>query len=190
MVSKELHAIILALALSACASGPESVTRSATNLEATETAASAPVKSADGREFVKQGAGDVRSPFTRETVIRLNAIVARSLAAIDEYDANIKSIRASIDASVGASATVEDRSAAEAGVKKVAALYDQAKLAYDDMRGAENDLKSSGEEYNAAILAGMVGFVVDVENELGRAKNDLSRRSNDADQELNEPLAR
>jgi hypothetical protein len=120
------------------------------------------------------GTNEARSPFERETVIRLNAIVQRSLDAINEYDGRRKEIREA--AAVAAAPGADDAARAKAteGISFIDGLYDRAKAAFDDLKVAENDVKTSGEFYNDAILAGMVTFVTKVEVELREEKESLS----------------
>jgi hypothetical protein len=124
----------------------------------------------------KIGGWEGRSPFEGDRVIGLNAIVERTLNVSREYDRNIVGIRAAAEKAAAADATAEDRAAAEDGLKKVAAWYDEAKAAFDDMKRAEADLLASGEYYNPGIFAGMVKFVTDIETELREEKAALAAR--------------
>lgn len=117
------------------------------------------------------GTNEASSPFERETVIRLNAIVQRSLDAINDYDGRRAEILAAADAAAAGDA--EARVKAEEGAAFVRDLHGRAKLALEDLMTAENDVKTSGEVYNAAILAGMVTFVTKVEAELRTASENL-----------------
>jgi hypothetical protein len=114
-----------------------------------------------------------KPPFSRETVIRLNEIVSRSLAAIRAYDGAIGDIRAAADAAGAEDADAAVKKRAAEGLAQVEALYADAAAALSDMRAAVDDLKTGGEDYNDAILAGMVDFVEDVERELGAEKQRL-----------------
>ncbi len=137
-------------------------------------AATGELAASDRSRPVVYGKNEARSPFERETVIRLNAIVQRSLDAINEYDGRRADIIAAADAAAGGD---EDaRVKAKEGEAFVSGLYDRAKLALDDFKTAENDVKTSGEDYNAAILAGMVTFVTKVEAELRTAKESLAEK--------------
>lgn len=127
-------------------------------------------------EFVELGLDQFRSPFTNETVLKLNAIVGRSLAAVKEYDGAINEIQRSIDAARAAGAPDSARAEAKDGLARVARLSDEAKSARDDLRAAEAGLKASGEKYNEVILAGMTAFVVKVDEELRTATKTLSVR--------------
>lgn len=124
-------------------------------------------------EFVALGLEGFSSPFTRETVIRLNAIVGRSLAAIREYDGTIKDVQRAVE---GAGASTKDWDAAHTGIARLKILSREAEAARAEMAVAEAELKSSGEKYNDAILAGMVAFVVKVDDELRGAIEELESR--------------
>lgn len=120
----------------------------------------------------KVGGAEGRSPFVGDRVVKLNAIVRRSLEISHEFD----TVAAGVRAAVATAASGGDRAAAEAGVKTVSDLHDRAKLALDDMSAAEADLKASGEYYDDAILYGMTKFVADIEAELREEKAALQAR--------------
>ena len=105
--------------------------------------------------FVEQGLEQLGSPFTRDTVLRLNAIVARSLSAIEQFD------RARMESGSNGGA---ERSAS---LRTYAELSRQAEQARIDMAAAGRQLRASGEAYNEAILAAMIRFVEDVDEEIG-----------------------
>lgn len=123
--------------------------------------------------FVELGLDGFSSPFSRGTVIKLNEIVARSLAIIQEYDGSIGRIRVSADA---AGTSREKRAEAMKGLAQLKRLSSNAKSARDDMGAAEAALKSSGEKYNDAILAGMIAFVVKVDDELRTAADEIDAK--------------
>lgn len=125
------------------------------------------------RGTVEIGLEHLRPSFTRDTVIRLNAIVARSLATIREYDGEIGELRRSVERAL---ADGSHRSAATAGLEKLGAFEQRSKRALDDMQRAVKKLRASDERYNAAILAGMVDFVEDVESELRHERERLAAR--------------
>ena len=109
---------------------------------------------ADATGFARQELEQLGSPFTRETVLELNAIVARSLAAVEEFDAVRK-----------AGADDADRAAAERR-ETLAALSDRAGRARSDLTAAAARLRDRGEPHNEAILAAMVRFANDVDGEI------------------------
>ncbi len=121
---------------------------------------------ANAERIVKLLPADFKPAFTRDTVIKLNAIVSRSFDAINEYDAIIKGVRNAVAKATTAGMSVGAKPDAEEKVAQINRLYDQAKLALVDMMAAVKELKNSGEEYNKAILAGMIDFVEDVEREV------------------------
>ena len=128
------------------------------------------------RETIEIGLEHLRPAFTRDTVIRLNAIVARSLETIREYDGEIVGLRQAVDSALVDGATPDAHTEAIASLERLGAFEERAKRALHDMRGAVGQLEASGERYNEAILAGMVDFVEDVESELHHERQQLSER--------------
>jgi len=112
--------------------------------------------------FIEQQLVQLGSPFTRETVLTLNAIVARSLSTINAFD----DAREQLDAS--------DRESAAEMLTMFLLLVDQAALARQDMDAAAERLRNSGEPYNEAIFAAMVHFVDDVDEEIRAEIEQLS----------------
>ena len=96
--------------------------------------------------FAEQELDQLASPFTERTVLRLNAVVARSLAVVDRFD--------------------RLRDSPGPGVGPLEELAAEATAARAAMDGAEADLRRSGEPFNEAILAAMAGFVREVEQEV------------------------
>lgn len=109
---------------------------------------------------------DFKPAFTRETVIKLNAIVHRSFDAINEYDSNVRSFRQAVEESTKTDASEEAKEMAQKKLVQLDALMAKSKAALTDMMAAKTELENSDEEYNKAILAGMVDFVEDVEREI------------------------
>jgi hypothetical protein len=118
------------------------------------------------------GGAEGRSPFVGDRVIKLNAIVRRSLDVSREFDKAAPGIRAAVDAAAAGG----DRATAEAGLKAISDFYDRAKSAFDDMAVAEAELKASGEYYDDAIFFGMQKFVADIETELREEKAALAAK--------------
>ena len=107
----------------------------------------APPRAAESApDFSEQELDQLASPFTERTVLRLNAVVARSLAVVDRFD--------------------RLRGAPGSGVEPLEQLAAEATAARTAMDGAEADLRRSGEPFNEAILAAMTGFVREVEQEV------------------------
>ena len=96
--------------------------------------------------------------FTKSTVIKLNAIVSRSLDVINEYDSIIGSAKSN-----SSEMTEQDTAVQFERLRELSVL---SKLILADMLVAEKELKASDEVYNSAILAGMKDFVSDVEREV------------------------
>ncbi|MEM6580940.1 MAG: hypothetical protein AAF699_06695 [Pseudomonadota bacterium] len=109
---------------------------------------------------------DIKAAFERETVISLNGIVRRSLIVIREYDAEINAIRIQHTAAMRQEATEAQRADARANLMKLQSWVGATSLAVRDMNTAVLKLEASEENYNAAILAGMVRFVNTVAEEI------------------------
>jgi hypothetical protein len=174
-MTKLIGVSILMSTLAACVGDGEPSPTVVSQLEedaaANELAAAAP-----DAEFVELGLDQFSSPFTKETVLRLNAIVGRSLAAIREYDGAINAIERSIDAARAEGATKSERAKANDGIAQVARLSVEATAARADLGAAEAALTAGREQYNEVILAGMTTFVAKVDDELRLAKDALSAR--------------
>ncbi len=122
---------------------------------------------ADQKEIVELQPKDFKPAFTRDTVIKLNKIVRRSHALISRYDAIIRDARTAVESN--------DKPAAQKQVAGIKELAQKSTLVLDDMMEAVKELKASGEEYNAAILAGMLDFVEDVEREMNAEQTKLEK---------------
>ncbi|MEM7049121.1 MAG: hypothetical protein AAF604_05655 [Acidobacteriota bacterium] len=107
--------------------------------------------SPESSQFVEQ---ELRSPFTRETVLELNAIVARSLSIIGRFDTARKEF------------ATRPSTAAPQTLETYAALAAEAISARTEMSAANQRLRQSGEPFNEAILAAMIRFVDGVSEEI------------------------
>lgn len=165
-------AVLFLLFLTACGGA-----RQVSSIEVAnpQTTAGAP----EDRELVELGLDDFSSPFSKETVLKLNAIVGRSLAAIKEYDGALPAVQDSVAASLADRRSAGARAKARENIAHVERLADEATDARDDLRAAEEELKASGEKYNEVILAGMIIFVEKVDDELRQAAAELSARLGD-----------
>ena len=114
--------------------------------------------------------------FTRDTVIKLNAIVRRSLNTINTYDSVIKNIRTQVEQASDSEATPQLKQHASHQVAELMQLQQHAEHALADMRAAVKQLKASGEYYNKTLLAGMIDFVEDVEREISAQRQYLARK--------------
>ena len=124
-------------------------------------------QSAQTPATVELGSRDIEAPFERETVVRLNDIVRRSLVAVRKYDAQIEAIRADVFAAERDEMSEHQLADARASLAKLHDLVVEASQALSDMKAAVAELEASDETYNAAILAGMVRFVKTVADEIG-----------------------
>ena len=100
-------------------------------------------------------------------MLRLNAIVQKSLDVIRDYDRDGAECRRLIETASAQGSTAADKRDAAASTEKLAGLSARASAARREMAAAVADLKSGGEKHNEAILAGMVAFVEKVDEELG-----------------------
>lgn len=118
------------------------------------------------REFIELFPSDIRVPFTQETVTKLNAIVRRSYDAINEYDDVVDDVRVSVNKAASDEAVPGLKQRAEEKLGKIILLDKISKNALTDIMAAAQELRSSDEEFNNAILEGMIDFVKDVEREI------------------------
>ena len=137
--------------------------------------ATAPLSTAKDQSATRQHSGgiqeilpdDFRPAFTRDTVIKLNGIVERSYLVISELDQLRGELRGSSlsDASAMARSgrNLNDRQSA-----RIASLHQRSRAALKDMNAAVDQLQAGEEYYNSAVLAGMVMFVNDVEQEVSQ----------------------
>ncbi|TDF36609.1 hypothetical protein EYS14_17975 [Alteromonadaceae bacterium M269] len=126
------------------------------------------------QKFIELLPKDFRPAFTRETVIKLNAIVRRSYDVINQYDSVIAKTYSDAMQASGKEATVQFKSEAKKQVSEIAQLEQRSDAALSDMMDAVKVLKKSGEEYNEAVLAGMVNFVKDVNEEITKKNTELN----------------
>lgn len=113
---------------------------------------------------------DFQPTFTKHTVIKLNAIVSRSLEVINEYDKIINDVRERAESQPK---TSEEKMLVEKEVARIADLSVRSKLVLDELLKAEKALKASGEVYNRTIFAGMMIFVENVEQEISEQSDAL-----------------
>ena len=119
-------------------------------------------------QTVELSRDDFHPAFTKATVIKLNAIVSRSLDVINEYDSIMAEVK-----KINQSAVTEQNLASQIG--DINELSDKSALILSDMLEAEKELKASDEIFNKSILAGMKKFVVDVEREVTTQSLQLSQ---------------
>lgn len=126
------------------------------------------------REFIELSPSDIKPPFTQKTVLKLNAIVRLSYDAINEFDRILEETRSTIsDVANSNDNTVTSTKNAQQKVKKIHELDQVSKSALEDIMSAANKLRNSDEEYNNAILEGMIQFVEEVEKEISQEKTHL-----------------
>ena len=146
-----------------------------TQLQAGELNASE-ARAAEEREFTAIELDAMRPAFAEDTVIKLNAIVRRSLNTANEFTSSVRAIRASVNAAAGEQATEAMKAEALRGIDQINGWHNRALNAQTDMDTAVGELKASSEIYNEEILAGMVKYVNDVERMLRDEGQALSDR--------------
>lgn len=109
---------------------------------------------------------DFKPAFTRDTVIKLNAIVKRSYAVIREYDELTKALEKQKPSTSKTLSAEQLKALVQHKLTVTDSLEKRSKAALADMIQAAKLLKASDEHYNAAVLAGMMTFVKDVEREV------------------------
>lgn len=127
-------------------------------------------------KFVEQGAADVGSPFTKPTVLKLNAIVRKSKNIIDRFDHDVPAIRAAVAAGAKPGAAKAARARATTSLDALATLSERARINLAEMKRAERGVRTSGEKYNDTILSAMVAFCVDVDTELRTEHRQLTAK--------------
>lgn len=115
-----------------------------------------------------------RPPFTRDAVLKLNAIVARAKAELDGYDMKAAGFREAVTA---ARAAPDDRALqakADAAKAELAGMQSRAHKALLDMKAAEAEVRNGTDYYNDVILSAMVYFVEQADKELTESSARLS----------------
>lgn len=118
-----------------------------------------------------------KGEFTDKTIVKLNAIVARSLDSINKYDVIIVEIQELVQ-QAKEQASKKTKSEVQVKVKEIYALAEASALASKDMTAAVEVLKKSGEDYDPNILTGMTRFVERVKNEISSQKQILEESVN------------
>jgi hypothetical protein len=109
---------------------------------------------------------DFRPAFTRETTIKLNAIVKRSYSVINEFDTATKEWETYLSGMDQPASTEATNRFNKDQLMVLKTLNKRSKDVLTEMNRAVDTLKASGEHYNTAVLAGMVKFVKTVDQEV------------------------
>lgn len=141
-----------------------------------EAVQEAPRGAIEGREFSAIESDAMRPAFTEATVIKLNAIVRRSLDTANKFTGSIRAMRASVVAAIVKNASDEEIAAARENLNQIGLWHEEAREAQLEMTAAVEELKASDEIYNEEILAGMIKYVDDVERMLRDEKQTLSEK--------------
>ncbi|NJO13729.1 MAG: hypothetical protein HC870_00190 [Rhizobiales bacterium] len=109
--------------------------------------------------------GSIKPAFERETLQRLNAIMVRAKATIDEYD----QVRPGVEKLVAEAKAAPDDTAKRAKAQKalgdVRALHKQAIAARDELSVEGQKLVDSKQWYDQVVFSGMATFATRVESE-------------------------
>lgn len=127
------------------------------------------------REFVELLPSDIKVPFTQKTVTKLNAIVRRSYNAINAYDDVVDDVRLTVNKATSGEALPNLKKRAKENLEQIVALDETSKKALADIMTAAKELRGSDEEFNSAILEGMIEFVEDVEREINAERVTLEK---------------
>lgn len=126
------------------------------------------VQPESGTNFQELSRENFHPAFTKNTVLKLNAIVSKSLDVINEYDSVMGQVRRV------KKTPIEEQNLSNE-IERINQLSSQSKQILSEMLLAEKALKDSDEVFNRAILAGMVDFVSDVEREVTAQSQLLSQ---------------
>ncbi len=147
--------VLAALLLSAACAQPEAA--AAPEMDAADQLA------ANARKSLLENTGDDRAKpaFTKETVIKLNAIVRRSLDAMDTFDDLVPEL---------ASAKASGDSARAAAITKQMGELEATTIAARAEFATEKEaLLARKEEHNKIVLDAMEQFVVEAPGEIAEA---------------------
>lgn len=128
----------------------------------------------ENRQFGAVEINQMQPFFTQDTVLKLNAIVRRSLTAADAYAEQIKNIRESVATVANADASEEALKLAASGVEKVNEWHSAANAAMKEMDAAAKALRASDEVFNENLLAGMIAYCHKVEAALEKESASLA----------------
>jgi hypothetical protein len=140
------HAIIALALLTSCKAASEMPKTAPTNAEIQAA------KPGDALSPLEKD-GTPKSSFPEGVVVRLNAIMTRSKATIDQFD----KIRPGLE---------QASKSGTADLTELKKLYEEAKLAKADLNAEGQKLLNSRQYYDVVIFSGMANFAEKVEKEL------------------------
>lgn len=110
--------------------------------------------------------GSLKSPFPQDVALRLNEIMRRTKAVIDDFDKQVPQIRKAVENAKGKAVGSPEMVAADEAISKLNAMHMISKnsLAELDKEGAA--LKATKQYYSETIFSGMALFATKVEKEL------------------------
>jgi hypothetical protein len=110
--------------------------------------------------------GSQKSPFPQETALRLNEIMRRTKAVIDDFDKQIPEIRKALENAKGKAANSPEMVAADEAIAKLNAMHAISKNSLAELDKEGTALKASRQYYSETIFSGMALFATKVEKEL------------------------
>ena len=113
--------------------------------------------------------GTVKSSFPPGVVVRLNNIIKKSKAAIDQFDQERPKILAAVNAAKASS----NEKSADAELNKLAMLHKDAVAAKAELSAEGEMLLKTNQYYDNVIFSGMATFVSKVESELADEQKDM-----------------
>ena len=128
----------------------------------------------ENRQFGAVEVEQMQPFFTQDTVLKLNAIVRRSLTVADIYAEQIKDIRLSVATAAKDEANKDELKLAISAVEKVNGWHSAVSAAMKDIDAAAKALRASDETFNENLLAGMIAYCHNVEAALKRESTNLA----------------
>lgn len=109
--------------------------------------------------------GSTKQGFETETLLRLNAIMRRTKATIDEYDQVRPGIEKIVGEAIAAPNDATKNAKARKALEDVRALQAEVLASRKDLEVEGQKLVDSGEYYDQVVFSGMATFVSRVETE-------------------------
>jgi hypothetical protein len=118
--------------------------------------------------------GSLKSPFPQETALRLNEIMRRTKAVIDDFDKQVPGIRKAVESAKGKAANSPEMVAAGEAISKLNAMHAISKNSLAELDKEGTALKATKQYYSETIFSGMALFATKVEKELADEIKSLS----------------
>lgn len=110
--------------------------------------------------------GSKKSPFTQEVALRLNDIMRRTKAIIDDFDKKIPEIRKAVETAKGKAPNSPESLAADQAIANLKTMHSGAKSALVELDKEGAALIASKQYYSEPTFSGMALFATKVEKEL------------------------